>query len=218
MFAINLSYFEIYRINEPKSRKFLNLLLKQVLSIIKYMSISNLLLTEVYSRQPLYHFTPLPNMLKILIENKLRRSLDSAYISFTRRFDLSIEYEHFGDCRITFDTEKLKSKYKLEKFDWYSDSHITDYRRNEAEERIKIKEINQIKNYIIGVDVEYVEYVNKDYYRDIPFVLKEYELIDYISPEDIEGNLRDFLIKEIEALLPTNIKMRVDNKWRPFRK
>lgn len=177
------------------------------------MSLINIL-KETYSRQPLYHFTPLPYLYRILKDNRLEVLMDN-HISLTRKYDLSLEFEHFGDARITFDTDKLRNRYSIEQYDW-SIEHIGYDRRKEAEERIKAKEIPNIDRYILRIDILSDQESNQHYENPVD-IYDPHQLDDYVDREIFinHPNPKQYLIDLVKE--QTSKKVVVTNRWMPYK-
>lgn len=126
------------------------------------MSIVNYILSEVGSsnRAVLYHFTYLSNLKKIIQTDQIKAQdpsvygYDAPYISFTRNSMMDTDAHK---VRLSFDTEKLKTKYKLEPF-YYRTKHDSPTKRiprieREREERIQTDSINNLHRYLLAIDI-----------------------------------------------------------------
>ncbi len=150
-----------------------------------------------------YHYTSLHNLIKILKDNTLsggkiayRNTFDDITkplyltgVSFTRN-------KNFHDnenrtitsmqCRLVIDGDKLSNNYKIRQFNQFgiykSDPTREIYtphnvRETESEELVECKEILNIKNYIIRIDIikeptykDDIEELSKLYSGEINFI------------------------------------------------
>ena len=124
---------------------------------------------------PIYHFTTVDNALKILESNELRGTLPSGeYLSLDKRLaktkhQMSISFtrdKNFkGDQSLTgqskqpldvilvLDRNKLKTRYKLEPFNYNSidDDDLYKMKNKELEERVLNQKIYPVSNYLIDI-------------------------------------------------------------------
>jgi len=108
----------------------------------------------------LYHWTSLRSLINILENDEmisrqlkcLRNHTEDTtawgdYISFSRNKKLNY---HKKSVLIIFDGNKLSNKYKFEHHLFMEDPQF----KEEAEERIKISKITNIKKYILGIQIK----------------------------------------------------------------
>ena len=124
---------------------------------------------------PIYHFTTVDNALKILESNELRGTLPSGEylsldkrlaktkhqmtISFTRDKNFKGDQSLAGqskqplDVILVLDRTKLKTRYKLEPFNYNSidDDDFYKTKNKELEERVLNQKIYPVSNYLIGI-------------------------------------------------------------------
>ena len=137
----------------------------------------------------IYHYTSLPSLISILINNVIYCSEDSThvvkdmgtikdhkyFISFTRNKNLHSMYFELGEnqkaVRIKLDGTKISMKYKFISIDEFHDSPNINY-NYESEERLIFKtkkgdyqdnkqyyQLKNIKDYILSIDI------NKEYLK-----------------------------------------------------
>lgn len=117
------------------------------------------ILNEAKQVGTIYHYTSLSKCIKILLDNKLLHSHEGNFISFTRNQNFHFYPRESIDTeiRIAFDGNKLSEKYKITPYNDWNFSTKTKEERiifDEDEERLNnIKEINNIKNYIINITI-----------------------------------------------------------------
>lgn len=158
------------------------------------------ILKEVRNEGVLYHFTHIDSLYQILETNTLKSSGSYNFISLTRKYNLSEDIEHFGECRITFDKNKLKKKYSIKNHNdpYYQDTKSNIY-RYEAEEIIN-KNILSVKNYILSIDI------NEKFFEQDP----------NFYDSGFENFSTNEYIQMIEELSP--VKVNIVREWQPYRK
>jgi len=112
-------------------------------------------LYEFAQRGYLYHFTDIDIVYEILKTNKLKANPTYGdNISLTRKYDFD-----WGQSRITLDASKISENYKIEPYA-YGGS------KGEAEERIKVKELKNIKKYIVQIDLFHPDDMEFSYHKE----------------------------------------------------
>jgi len=134
----------------------------------------------------LYHWTYLEPLEKILEDDKMWSGL--GYISFSRNKNLKYNNR---PVKITFDGDRMSDKFKFESHLYHKDVYFKD----EAEERIEcngrsedksLKDmISGVKKYIIGIDINYEEFI----FEDTEKYEKELRKLQRLSPVKIETNI-----------------------------
>ena len=143
---------------------------------------------------PLYHLTTIYGLIEIINSNILKMSeFDNIYqgknikmISFTRNKNINLDYyKPFLDIIIELDTNKLKKKYKIFKYDFFihckkedkPKSNIDRKEPFEFEESI-LSDIDNILDYIISIDFSNDSLLDRSIAVLIP-ILKNKKIIIY---------------------------------------
>jgi hypothetical protein len=140
--------------------------------VIKLIEIYNEL-KEAKQVGTVYHFASLPNLIKILKENRLRASDKiQKYISLTRdknfykNSDTRTIWGVDTEVRIVINGDLLSTKYKIEPYNFFSSRkkmNIPD--KIEYEERVVAPVITDLDRYVISYDILFVNAMgeNSDY-------------------------------------------------------
>jgi hypothetical protein len=135
----------------------------------------------------LYHHTTVKNVMGILNDNTLKLSQNHDSVSFTRDKNAYKTIAKIYPIRIVVDGNELSNNYKISPYqDYYNSPGITRKIPDEMEE-VVLKDIRNIKKYIIRVDV-----FEDDFYDELT-LYNERELLNIFKIEDL--NINDF--KEI---------------------
>jgi len=130
---------------------------------MKHLKTFESFLFEFKSVGPLYHYTLFDSLEGIMEDDRMESSAMFDYISFSRNPLLKL---HRRTVRINFDGDAMSNRFKIEPFLYdpekdpmfYDPEHI-DYKTRrelygeEREERIKAKEIKDIKKYITSIEI-----------------------------------------------------------------
>jgi hypothetical protein len=143
----------------------------------------------------LYHYTTLHNLFRILNSNILKYSSNHDSISFTRDKNAYKSIARRYACRIVIDGDKLSNNYKIKPYQDYYDSNIKIKIPDEQEERIINKNINDIKKYILYVDL--FEY-NVDEELSL---YNNYELSNFFG-------LQELNINDLKEIIEDNYKIK----------
>jgi hypothetical protein len=157
---------------------------------MKYLKSINeaILPKELRYKNLLFHSTSFENLVNILKENILKAGRDDIYtssVSFTRCKDLLHSYEDEpGECQLIIDKDLLRTKYKIEPFDWMGMKYKFDM--CQMEDRVVNNDINNIQKYIIGI---HINNVSSNYIKELRKLLqsnwlifdKNWELIKWLK-------------------------------------
>lgn len=116
------------------------------------MDIIDRILFEAKQVGILYHFTSFGRLLSILDNNVLKCG-NYGFISFTR--DKHFYKKQVGvnnECCLVINGNKLSNNYKI--LPYNNSVDVTRDEDTESEERIKIKEIKNINEYILGIFID----------------------------------------------------------------
>lgn len=153
-----------------------------------------------------YHFTNVNGLIGILKDNIMTSHKQTRHIlkgknsvSFTRDKNFGSRSSDISLCRITVDGEKLAQKYKITPYEWGNDPDINftarENQESESEEAI-IGDVENIKDYIIAIDI-----VDKVYNNDDSVIAKDREIKDYLTPRQyVEYKLKDGKIVGLDVV------------------
>lgn len=153
------------------------------------MKTAHLLPKEIRLKNPLYHSTDLESFLEIIKDDKIYgthmydigvATSRNKHYGFGR--DVEGDYDvgnNLGDVQFILDRDKVRTKYKVEPFDWeefkLTKATTKKYARyHQSEDKIMTDIIKDLHKYLIGVhivnnkvmnelfaDEDFVEYMNK---------------------------------------------------------
>lgn len=117
-------------------------------------------LTEGKQVGILYHYTKYENLINILHTDTLiagkHNGVNRKYVSFTRNKNFHLSNGSIPThVRLVIDGDKLSNRYKIEPFTDDDSIYGYDVRLpDEMEERIRLKEVKKISNYILRIDID----------------------------------------------------------------
>lgn len=145
---------------------------------------------------PLYHYTTTWGFYDIITSNTLKRSKikhpffgdDIEIVSLTRNKNLNFDYfKFFIDVVIEFDATRLKSKYKIQPYDFFIHTNKEKYPKSnlgrenpfEFEETIT-SDIENVIEYIVSIDFRGESIFDRQVASLIPLLRSENKII-YIN-------------------------------------